>query len=62
MGAWEQSVKLIPTIGLLDLVRDAELRIGSHVAGGNQVDDYVERQRTLISIVQEELQKRRGTS
>jgi ParB family chromosome partitioning protein len=44
------------------LVKDAEYRIGSHVAGGNPVDGYVKRQQDLLTAIQEELSKRVGKS
>lgn len=44
---------------LIDLVKDCEARIGSHVAGGDPNEAYVEQQREIISLVQEEFAKRR---
>ena len=43
---------------LNELSRDAEYRIGSHSAGGNPVDAYIEKQRTLLSLIQDELSNR----
>ena len=43
---------------LTDLAIDAEYRIGSHSAGGNPVDAYIEKQRTLLSLIQDELSNR----
>jgi hypothetical protein len=42
----------------MQLALDAEHRIGSHVVGGNQIDEYVERQQALLTLIQEELVKR----
>jgi hypothetical protein len=44
--------------GLYTLYNDATSRIGSHVAGGNVVDSYVEKQRALIVAIEEELTRR----
>jgi hypothetical protein len=55
---WEKAVPLMSTLGLISLAGDAESRIGSHVAGGNPVNEYVERQQALLSLIQEELSKR----
>jgi hypothetical protein len=44
---------------LIALAKDAEQRIGSHVAGGMPSDEYVARQRSILSMVQDELGKRR---
>jgi hypothetical protein len=43
---------------LFALAKDAEQRIGSHVSGGMPNDEYVARQRNILSMVQEELIKR----
>jgi hypothetical protein len=43
---------------LIALVKDVEQRLGSHVAGGMPNDEYVKRQRNILSMVQEELIKR----
>lgn len=43
---------------LSNLARDAEYRIGSHSAGGNPVDAYIEKQKTLLSLIQDELSNR----
>ncbi|OCA87311.1 DUF6877 family protein [Pseudobacillus wudalianchiensis] len=56
----ESQIKSLRTEGLLHLVEDVEKRIGSHVAGGDPVDEYVQQQRYILDLVQEEL-KRRNT-
>lgn len=58
MNHWKTYIPLLQTNDLIALTRDAEARIGSHVAGGNPVKEYVEKQRTLLTLIQEELQKR----
>jgi hypothetical protein len=58
ISCWQRSIPNISTVGLLSLAKDAEYRIGSHVAGGNPVDEYVERQQALLSAIQDELNKR----
>ncbi|MFL0365361.1 hypothetical protein ACH0BF_20345 [Pseudobacillus sp. 179-B 2D1 NHS] len=55
----ESQIKSLRTEGLLLLVEDAERRIGSHVAGGDPVEEYVQQQRYILDLVQEEF-KRRG--
>lgn len=44
---------------LFILVKDCELRIGSHVAAGDSNPLYVETQRKIIHLVQAELQNRK---
>lgn len=58
MNIWQSQIPHLSTSGLIQLARNAESRIGSHVAGGNPVDDYVERHKYLLTLVQEELEKR----
>ncbi|MGM7634184.1 hypothetical protein [Bacillus sp. Hm123] len=41
------------------LVEDVERRIGSHVAGGDPVDAYVQQQQYILGLVQEELKRRK---
>lgn len=53
-----QSIKNLSEDGLFLLYQDATNRIGSHVAGGNVVDSYVEKQRALITAIEEELNRR----
>lgn len=48
----------LPTEMLLRLAEDAHYRIGSHVAGGMPVDAYVEKQRKILSLIQDELANR----
>ena len=55
---WKSSIPNLSTESLIILVHDAESRIGSHVAGGDPVDEYVEKQRYLLSLIQDELSRR----
>lgn len=55
---WKDAIPNIPVEGLISLARDAEARIGSHVAGGNPVNEYVQRQQALLELVQDELLRR----
>lgn len=55
---WKSCIPNIPTDGLIDLAKDAEMRIGSHVAGSNPVPEYFERQQALLELIQEELERR----
>jgi hypothetical protein len=56
--AIKASLQQLPYEGLHNLVKDIELRIGSHVAGGDPVEQYVEDQKQLLGYVQEELERR----
>jgi hypothetical protein len=55
---WKASLPNLSTTSLIDLVRDAEARIGSHVAGGNPVNEYVEKQQVLLELIRDELLNR----
>jgi hypothetical protein len=58
MGMWQSRIPQLSTYSLIQLAKDAEYRIGSHVAGGDPVPEYVERQQSLLTLIQEELVKR----
>jgi hypothetical protein len=58
ISCWQRSVPNISDERLMLLAKDAEYRIGSHVAGGNPVNKYVKRQQDLLTAIQEELGKR----
>lgn len=60
MIIWKSSIPHISTDGLLALVKDAEARIGSNVAGGFPNAEYVQRQQYLLSLIQKELEDRSG--
>lgn len=62
MDLLAMSIPRLTNFQLMDLAKDAEYRIGSHVAGGNPVDEYVERQQKILSLIQDELEKRGGVS
>jgi hypothetical protein len=53
-----QGIPKLSNDQLVALAKDAEQRIGSHVAGGMPNGEYVARQRNILSMVQEELEKR----
>jgi hypothetical protein len=55
---WQSQIPQLSTSSLMQLAKDAEHRIGSHVAGGNPVPKYVERQQALLTLIQDELVKR----
>lgn len=40
-------------------MEDAERRIGSHVAGGDPVEEHVDHQKYILDLVQEELKRRK---
>jgi hypothetical protein len=58
MKMWQSQIPQLSTQGLVLLAKDAEHRIGSHVAGGDPVPEYVERQQSLLTLIQDELVKR----
>lgn len=58
MKLLEASIHQVSTSGLIALALDAEHRIGSHVSGGEVNDEYVEKQRKLLTLIQAELKKR----
>lgn len=55
------SFKQLSTKGLHLLAKDAESRIGSHVAGGNPVKEYVKNQRKLLEYIQAEIIRRNNS-
>jgi hypothetical protein len=55
---WKASIPYLSDADLLNLAKDAEARIGSHVAGGNDLDEYVQRQQALLELIQDELERR----
>lgn len=54
----ESQIKSLSEEGLMLLVADVERRIGSHVAGGDPVEEYVQQQRYILDLVQKELDRR----
>jgi hypothetical protein len=58
MKMWQSQIPQLSTPSLIQLAKDAEHRIGSHVAGGDPVPEYVEKQQTLLTLIKEELSKR----
>jgi hypothetical protein len=58
MSIWQSSIPQISTPGLISLAIDAEARIGSHVAGGDPLPEFIEKQQKLLSLIQDELSKR----
>lgn len=55
---WKSSISSLSDSQLYSLVKDVEARIGSHVAGGNAIDEYVQRQQALLELIQDELLRR----
>ena len=53
-----QSLKNLDALALYEVVKDCEMRIGSHVAGGDPNEVYVQKQRDIIAAVQKELESR----
>lgn len=43
---------------MYELAKDAEYRIGSHIAGGDPTEEYIKQQRNLLDEIQEELKRR----
>ncbi|MGE7606558.1 hypothetical protein ACQKML_08105 [Peribacillus frigoritolerans] len=58
MEFWKSSLTNMEVADLHSLAKNAESRIGSHVAGGFPVDAYVEKQRNLLTLIQNELESR----
>ncbi|KIL74739.1 hypothetical protein [Bacillus badius] len=54
----ESQIKSLRTEGLILLVEDAERRIGSHIADGDPDEKYVDHQKYILSLVQQELERR----
>lgn len=55
---WKSALPNLSDLDLCNLAKDAEARIGSHVAGGNAIDDYVQRQQAILELIQDELLRR----
>lgn len=55
---WKASLVNLSDYDLFLLAKDVEARIGSHVAGGNPVNEYVQRQQALLELIQDELLRR----
>jgi hypothetical protein len=55
---WKASLPQLSDMDLFNLAKDAESRIGSHVAGGNEIDEYVQRQQALLELILDELLRR----
>jgi hypothetical protein len=55
---WKNCIPTMSTEALFFLATDAEMRIGSHVAGCNPLTEYVQRQIALLELLQVELEKR----
>jgi hypothetical protein len=58
MKLWQSQIPQLSTDSLIQLALDTEHRIGSHVAGGDPVKEYVESQQSLLTLIQDELVKR----
>jgi hypothetical protein len=58
LDSWKASLPQLSDSELHILVKDAEYRIGSHIAGGNAIDEYVQKQQALLELVQDELLRR----
>jgi hypothetical protein len=55
---WKSRIPFLSSSSLLNLAKDAEIRIGSHVAGGAPLTEYVEKQQALLGLIQDELASR----
>jgi hypothetical protein len=58
LNYWKTSLPQLSDSQLYSLAKDAEARIGSHVAGGNPINEYVEKQQALLELIQDELKVR----
>ncbi|MCM3567884.1 hypothetical protein [Neobacillus mesonae] len=55
---WKTCLPHLSDADLANLAFDTERRIGSHIAGGNPIDEYVQRQQALLEVIQDELLRR----
>lgn len=56
----ESGIKNLSTEGLLLVVEDANARLGSHIGMSDEADvTYVERQKRIINLVRDELERRK---
>lgn len=55
----EEHIKTLSTPGLMMLYEDVVQRIGSHVAGGSPVVEYVRRQERILDLIQDEIMRRK---
>jgi hypothetical protein len=55
---WKSSIPRLSDSDLYNLAKDAEIRIGSHIAGGNPIDEYLGKQQALLELIQDELLRR----
>lgn len=55
----EERIKVLSTPGLMMLYEDVVHRIGSHVAGGHPVVEYVRKQERILDLIQDEVIRRR---
>jgi len=58
LECWKSSLPHLSYADLITLVEDTERRIGSHVASGNPVEEYVQRQQALLELIKDELLRR----
>ena len=58
----ESQIKGLLGKDLLLLVAGVERRIGSHIVGGDPVEEYVQQQRYILDLVHKELKKRNKKS
>ena len=56
--SWRSGIPQLSTQSLIALAQDAEKRIGSHAAGGDPDEGYLEKQRYLLSLIQDEIGRR----
>lgn len=52
---WKSCLRHLSDTDLHALAIEAERRIGSHIAGSNAIDEYVQRQQALLELIQDEL-------
>ncbi|MDQ0176016.1 hypothetical protein [Bacillus chungangensis] len=59
----ESGIKNLSTEGLLLVVEDANARLGSHIGMSDEpVSAYIEKQKRIIGLVQEELERRKQSN
>lgn len=55
---YEGAINNLSNESIHTLYEDVTFRIGSHVAGGDPDSNYIKKQQDILSICQDELQKR----
>jgi hypothetical protein len=60
MNLLKERIKTLSNEELYLLHEDVVHRIGSHVAGGNTIEGYINKQQQILDFIQEEINRRMG--